>query len=70
MFADNVSRVKRLVARVITSIGNNSWDQVIVIIVIVIIMIIITNTRLSRRTGGWLPAVWWGQLDLGLMDEH
>ena len=28
VFADNVSRVKRLVARVVTSIGNNSWDQV------------------------------------------
>ena len=28
VFADNVSRVKRLVARVVTAIGNNDWDQV------------------------------------------
>ena len=38
----------------------------IMIMIMTIIMIIITNTRLSRRTGGWLPAAWWGQLDLEL----
>ena len=40
--------------------------MIMIMIMIMIIMMIITNTRLSRKTGGWLPAAWWGQLDLEL----
>ena len=29
VFADNVTRVKTLIADVVVSIGNNNWDEVI-----------------------------------------